>query len=150
MNTYHDRFREETPRLLAMAKRVATVHGEREPRLVEILDTFDDLSFELLKQLAKEELEIFPQIHRLADPLLTLEPAHADELLSAMRWNFDVAGEAMARIKTLSDDYQAPEHACNTYRALFSGLEEFEEDLRRHANLENAELFPAVLERLRR
>jgi len=44
----------------------------------------------------------------------------------------------------LAGGYQPPEDACNTYRALFAGLADLEEDLHRHIHLENSVLFPAA------
>ena len=35
--------------------------------------------------------------------------------------------------------------ACNTYRALFAGLVELEDDLHRHIHLENSVLFPQAI-----
>jgi len=48
--------------------------------------------------------------------------------------------------RTLSGDFQPPEGACPTYRALHNGLEEFERDLRQHVHLENSIVFPRALE----
>ena len=55
------------------------------------------------------------------------------------------AGAALARIRELSHGFQPPADACNTYRALFAGLAELEEDLHRHIHLENSVLFPQAL-----
>jgi regulator of cell morphogenesis and NO signaling len=52
------------------------------------------------------------------------------------------AGVALARLRELSHDFQPPPQACNTYRALFAGLADLEEDLHKHIHLENAVLFP--------
>ena len=43
-------------------------------------------------------------------------------------------------------DYSLPEGACNTYRALFHGLQELEADLHQHIHLENNILFPRAAE----
>jgi regulator of cell morphogenesis and NO signaling len=58
----------------------------------------------------------------------------------------DDAGELTARIRELSGDYQPPEDACPTYRALYNGLAEFERDLHQHVHLENNILFPRALD----
>ena len=56
----------------------------------------------------------------------------------------DDAGQALARLNELTGGYQPPADACNTYRALFAGLADLEEDLHRHIHLENQVLFPAA------
>jgi iron-sulfur cluster repair protein YtfE (RIC family) len=48
--------------------------------------------------------------------------------------------------RTLSGDFQPREGACQTYRALYNGLEEFERDLHQHVHLENNIVFPRALE----
>lgn len=51
-------------------------------------------------------------------------------------------------LQKLTNGYQPPADACNTYRALFAGLADFEADTARHIHLENDVLFPRALERL--
>ena len=53
--------------------------------------------------------------------------------------------ELLAKIRALSNEYQAPDSACPTYRALYHGLEEFERDLHHHVHLENNILFPRAI-----
>ena len=50
----------------------------------------------------------------------------------------------MKRIRGLTAGFTPPEGACNTYRALYAKLEEFEDDLHRHVHLENNILFPGA------
>ena len=42
----------------------------------------------------------------------------------------------------ITDDYEIPDYACVTYRALMNGLDELERDLHMHIHLENNVLFP--------
>ena len=49
------------------------------------------------------------------------------------------------RLRTLTRDFAPPEGACNTFRALFAGLEELERDLHEHVHIENNILFPRAL-----
>ena len=55
------------------------------------------------------------------------------------------AGEILRQIFQLSDGYTPPSGACNTYRAFYAKLQEFEEDLHHHVHLENNILFPKAL-----
>jgi regulator of cell morphogenesis and NO signaling len=41
----------------------------------------------------------------------------------------------------MTDDITPPPHACNTWRALYRGLEELRDDLMQHIHLENNILF---------
>lgn len=51
-------------------------------------------------------------------------------------------GGSMDEINRLSNNYTTPEDACSSYRALYSKLDEFEQDLHQHIHLENNILFP--------
>ena len=57
-----------------------------------------------------------------------------------------LAVHAGVLFRTLSGDFQPPEGACQTYRAPYNGLEEFERDLHQPVHLENDIVFPRALE----
>jgi regulator of cell morphogenesis and NO signaling len=142
VETHHEYLRRELPRLHVMAERVACVHGEHTPSLIEVLEVFLGLEAELTTHLLKEERILFPAIASLATsgPV----PGLVDGPIACMLHEHDDAGVALKRLRELTADYQPPAEACNTYRALFAGLQELEEDLHRHIHLENSVLFPAA------
>ena len=65
--------------------------------------------------------------------------------VSVMMHEHDSAGEALRRLRELTDDYQPPEGACTTWRALWHGLAALETALHEHIHLENNILFPRAL-----
>lgn len=139
---HHEFLRRELPRLGIMAQRVAKVHGGHTPALVEVQSVFEELQNELMSHIAEEERVVFPDICALSrgeGGSLALERA-----MAGMRDEHEVAGSALARLRELTNDFQPPEDACNTYRALFAGLADLEVDLHRHIHLENSVLFPAA------
>lgn len=144
VDKHHGFLRRELPRLHAMAARVADVHGGHTPSLVEIFGVFQEMSAELASHMMKEEQILFPAIEALVAggaPMMLL-----DGPVACMLQEHDDAGAALARMRELSHGFNPPAEACNTYRALFAGLAELEEDLHRHIHLENAVLFPQALE----
>jgi regulator of cell morphogenesis and NO signaling len=56
------------------------------------------------------------------------------------------AGDILGQIKELSNNFTPPEGACNTFRALYSKLEEYQNDLFQHIHLENNILFPKAIQ----
>ena len=62
-----------------------------------------------------------------------------------MEWEHDEAGNSLKQIKQLTNNYTLPPHACNTFKALYHNLKEFQDDLHIHIHLENNILFPKVL-----
>ena len=63
-----------------------------------------------------------------------------------MEHEHDNAGNALAKIRELTADYRLPEDACNTFRALYDGLQALEGDLHEHIHLENNILFPKAVD----
>jgi regulator of cell morphogenesis and NO signaling len=55
------------------------------------------------------------------------------------------AGDTLKTIEQLSDAFTPPEWACNTFRALYSKLEEFQSITFEHIHLENNILFPRAI-----
>lgn len=70
----------------------------------------------------------------------------AKDYIALMEDDHSVEGDRFRTISDLTDSYNPPADACNTYRVTFSLLQEFEEDLHRHIHLENNILFPKAIE----
>ncbi len=139
VSTYHRSLDEELPRLEAMLTKVNRVHGEKDPqRLAELLDVFHGLQAELMEHMMKEEKILFPMIQ-------AGEGSSATGPVSVMEHEHESAGNALRRIRALTDDYTPRPDACNTWRALWAGLEQLEVDLHQHIHLENNILFPRAL-----
>lgn len=132
---YHQPLKEELPRLEAMARKVFQAHGDKQPeRLYALLETVESLRAELEDHMAREERELFPAVVAggPVPPMDVLLDDHA------------ATGDALARLRRLTDDYAVPEGACNTWRALWHGLEALEGAMHQHIHLENNVLFPKV------
>ncbi|HJS73313.1 MAG TPA: iron-sulfur cluster repair di-iron protein [Vicinamibacteria bacterium] len=139
LTAYHLPLWEEMPRLEAMARKVLEVHQDKEPELLrELLAVYLALESELAVHMQKEERILFPMILRGQGFL-------ADGPIFVMREEHDQAGRALKRLRELTNDYEVPPRACNTWRALWHGLAALEESLHEHIHLENNILFPRAL-----
>lgn len=151
INVHHNYVEESSPLLLQYAKRVNHVHGNHYTELAEI----ESLVIEVVQAMAahqkKEELILFPFIKKLvkAEREGTEVPhvhfGSVENPIKMMEEEHDEAGAIMRRIAELSSNYAPPQGACNTYRAFYAKLEEFEQDLHQHIHLENNILFPKSL-----
>lgn len=141
--THHAYLRQELPRLSAMVRKVAMVHGDRYPWMREIDSVFIEFAGELLAHMTKEERIVFPMIRALETG------QNNDSSLSgpiqAMEAEHDGSGDAMKRMSNLSSGYTPPADACNTFRAALDGLAELEADMHQHVHKENNILFPRAL-----
>jgi regulator of cell morphogenesis and NO signaling len=146
--THHAYLKNELPRLTAIVAKVAAVHGEHHPELRQVERTFAELRAELEPHMFKEERILFPAIRHLEQA--AAPPAFpfgtVANPIRMMEFEHDHSGDALERIRALTGDYQPPEGACNTYRAMLDGLRQLEQDMHLHVHKENNILFPRAVE----
>ena len=143
---HHGYVRATLPVLRQFTGKVAKVHGGRRGELVEIRELFEELAREMESHLAEEEDVVFPKIAALSSVDGADQVGNVADAVVPLEDDHDRAGALMARIRELSDGFTPPEDACNTYRATYAKLAEFEADLHRHVHLENNILFPRAAE----
>lgn len=150
--THHLYVEEKTPILLAFLDKLCKVHGERHPELYEINKLFNETAKELSAHLKKEELILFPFIKKMANAKrkgTTLEHAPfgtVENPVHMMEHEHTTEGDRFAKIAKLTNDYNPPADACNTYRVAFAMLQDFENDLHTHIHIENNILFPKSIQ----
>lgn len=146
--THHAYLKTELPRLQELTDKVARVHGTKDPRLIEVASIFRALQEEVEQHTMKEDMVLFPFIRKLGEGK-SLPPAPFGTVanpVACMESEHDKAGEALTHLRNLTDQYTPPEHACMSWRALLSGLEHLDRDLRAHIHKENTILFPKAIQ----
>lgn len=145
----HHRYVEERiPVLKQYLDKLCQVHGQRHPELIKITEHFNASASELAMHMKKEELILFPWVRKMIKAVQQNENPGAPHFgtvqnpIQMMMQEHENEGERFRKIAALSNDYNPPADACNTYKVAFSLLQEFEEDLHRHIHLENNILFP--------
>lgn len=147
LSTHHPYLHDELPRIEALAEKVAGVHGERHPELVELYRMCTALRADLEPHMAKEEQILFPMVRELvaADVPPSFHCGSVANPVSAMMREHEHTGALLESMNELTDGYTVPEDACASYRALFEGLVALEADTHLHVHKENNSLFPAVV-----
>ncbi|WP_019639116.1 iron-sulfur cluster repair di-iron protein [Paenibacillus fonticola] len=142
VSKHHAYLREELPELQKYVTKVARVHGDSEPHLLEMQSLFGQLKHELLEHTDKEEAEVFP---KMVNSDLTADAAvraKLREAIEALEAEHDTAGNILKQIRRITQDFEVPDHACTTYRLTYARLSELEEMTFTHVHLENNILFP--------
>ena len=141
IHVHHTYVEESLPIILQYAEKVATVHGHHYGEVIKINELIKEVATDLGAYLKKEELILFPFIQRLikldkGDFSIEnlIKPENPIEILEE---EHESVGNTFKTIAQLSNNYRPPEGACNTFRALYASLEEFEQDLHQHVHLEN-------------
>lgn len=142
--THHAYMKEEVPALAELVDKVARVHAENHTWLGQLRRITLDLFQELESHLMKEERVLFPMIKELEAASATpqFHCGSIDSPIHVMEMEHDGAGEALAKMRKLTNDFTPPEGACNSFRALLERLEVMEYDLHRHIHKENSLLHP--------
>ncbi len=151
VNVHHSYVLDAIPIIKQYVDKVAKVHGHHYTQVVEIQHLFYQVADELISHMQKEENILFPYIKEMSSSFKKGEPKPLSPFgtvknpIRMMMMEHDVAGELMRKISSLAEGYTPPADACNTFRALYAKLEEFQEDLHHHIHLENNILFPKAI-----
>jgi regulator of cell morphogenesis and NO signaling len=138
VETFHRRLRDTLPDLVRMADRVEQRHAEKSSCPRGLAAHLRAVHEGVLEHLDKEEQVLFPLIvaghgRRAIGPVHVMEMEHEEH------------ARDLATIRRLTSDLQPPAEACTTWRALYLGLQQFEEELMVHIHLENNVLFRRAL-----
>lgn len=151
INTHHKYVIEATNIIIQYSDKVAKVHGHHYSEVVKINELFHAIANELKMHMHKEEMILFPFIKQLAEAKKNKSTLHPPAFgtirnpINMMEAEHDDAGDMIKQIAKLSNNFTEPEGACNTFRALYAKLEEFQNDLFQHIHLENNILFPKAI-----
>lgn len=149
--THHRYVESSIPPLLQYLHKLCKVHGANHPELFEIFENFQASAGELTSHMKKEELVLFPFVRKMINNKLantSTEKPHfgtVENPIAMMMQEHDNEGERFRTIAKLTNNYNPPADACNTYRVAFSLLKDFEADLHKHIHLENNILFPKAV-----
>lgn len=138
VGTYHRRLRETLPDLVRMARKVEAVHGQKDSCPRGLATLLEGVQASVFDHLDKEEQILFPIVVRgmganAAAPIHVMEVEHEHHK------------EHLLAIRSATTDLTPPSDACTTWRALYLGLQQLEQELMEHIHLENNVLFRRAL-----
>ena len=143
-NKYHKPLAEEFKNLMPYVTKVAKVHGERHPHLIELKELTLKLRDELLDHTKDEDDNVFPLVieytNNPTDDLKTKLTPHIAELET----EHDGAGNILKRMREMTSDFTPPMDACGTFRVVYQRLAMLERDTFQHVHLENNVLFERI------
>ncbi|MGD9590645.1 MAG: iron-sulfur cluster repair di-iron protein [Pyrinomonadaceae bacterium] len=152
LETHHAFTRSEAERLTPLMEKVESRHSEHHLYLTELRRLFLSLCDELEPHMTKEELVLFPYIVELeaksgrggtnfVPPFGTVKNP-----VRMMTIEHEEVGDILAKMRSITSDYELPSDACPSFTALFHRLDNLERDLHQHIHLENNLLFPKAIE----
>lgn len=150
-HSHHMYVEEKLPVIKQFLYKITNVHGNKHPELFEVQRLFNEGADELTLHMKKEELILFPFIKKMLKTQkeqINLEiPSFGtvENPINMMQEEHDHEGERYRTISKLTNNYQVPEGACNSYKVTYKMLQEFEENLHLHIHLESNILFKKAL-----
>ncbi len=152
VSVHHGYLKKNLPRVRSLAQKVLAAHGESHGEMLRRVDDLTaELNAELSSHLEKEEQVLFPYIvaaeapARKSGPQLLPPFGSIENPIRQMEHEHDDAGENLAGLRKVTDNYTLPPDACPTFRALYDELQQMEADLHEHIHLENNILFPRAI-----
>ncbi|MEO8406651.1 MAG: hemerythrin domain-containing protein [Chitinophagaceae bacterium] len=151
ITTHHSYAKKNAAIIYELIQEVANRHSEKHPELLKLTEVSFLFFHDLLNHMAKEEQILFPNINILFKKKdykgITTYTTFGliREAVFALQKEHLAAEEDLKLFHKLTNDYNLPEDACNSYKYLFMKMKEFENDLVLHINLENNILFPKAI-----
>lgn len=152
VETHHAFTVRELVRLEGLLRKVRDAHERNHPELADVAFAFSRLFADLMPHMHREERVLFPYIVAMeraaaaGDPPPPAPFGTVANPVRMMMTEHETAGDLLTELRAATANYELPEGACATYRALFEGLQELERDLHEHIHLENNLLFPRAVE----
>jgi regulator of cell morphogenesis and NO signaling len=149
---HHVYVKQAMPVIYQHLERVVTKHGDRFPYMQQVFQLFATLQQEMDAHMQKEEMVLFPRIKEVEQAVQqnnahpALNTGYIYQPIHMMETEHEEAGNIMAQIRQLTNDYTPPEEACTTFRISLAELKAFETDLHQHVHLENNILFPRIVQ----
>lgn len=130
---------------------VARQHREKHPEVRRITLLFAKFSSELLRHLVKEEDTLFPYIARMEEAASRKEvlprPTYGSVAnpVRMMMMEHEASNEDFKMIRQACNNYACPADVAPNISVLYATLQEFEQDLQIHSELEDKVLFPRAI-----
>jgi regulator of cell morphogenesis and NO signaling len=152
VNEHHAFLKAELPRLKGLREKVYRAHQQKHGPMLENLGrSFQKLSTDIEMHLAKEEQILFPAIEQIENhsrqggPKPEMHCGSITNPISQMEYEHEVAGGLLADMQKTTSGYNPPSDACESFKALYDGLRELEDNLHEHIHKENNILFPKAV-----
>jgi regulator of cell morphogenesis and NO signaling len=135
LSRYHEVHRAELAELQRLARKVETVHAHDPEVPAGLAQALDVLASEMEDHMTKAEMILFPAMRAGGGPGI-------EHPIAVMRGDHDDHTANIELIRQLTGGLMPPDHACGSWRTLYSGTEKLLDDLAAHVALENDVLFP--------
>ncbi|HRX12346.1 MAG TPA: DUF542 domain-containing protein, partial [Draconibacterium sp.] len=112
VSTHHKFVVKNLPDLVFYTQKIANVHGENHPELIEVAHLFAKINDELLQHLKNEEEVLFPAIKEVVQTNSSTAKKTIKSEIERMLGEHEFAGGAMDNISAMTHGYKVPDDGC--------------------------------------
>ncbi|MPM43534.1 Iron-sulfur cluster repair protein YtfE [bioreactor metagenome] len=142
INTHHGKTFELLKDIDPLLVKVFKVHYDHLPEvLTRVHKLFGALKCELEEHLIKEEKILFLKMIEFDKNNNKEEKEKLREEIKSIIQEHEAAGDILKELAEITDDYNAPQWACTSFKLLYLKMHELEKDLFIHIHKENNILF---------
>lgn len=142
VDNHHAFLQQILPQVSELTPKVLRAHRKNHGEILKkVHRLFSTLKMELEEHLIKEEEEIFPLIIEYSQAGVNASAEQTLNGILELENEHDTAGDIIKELREITDDYQLPEDACNSFKLTYQLLQDLEADLFQHIHLENNILF---------
>jgi len=151
VNKHHAYVRKTLPHLLDLSAKQVSAFGLSHRELHQVNQLLNKISIELTMHLEREEVVLFPLIHQLlaieaiGGPLVSHPRSCLRNPVATMEGDHGLIVHFFEEIARLTNHYEIPADADDSYAVFYTYLQELESDLEQHVHLENDILFPKAI-----
>lgn len=150
VQSHHQYVKRNAPNLTDLILKVTERHGNEHPELKKLAYAARLFFNDLVAHMKKEESILFPAIKAIDQGTASKDknatPKNIKSAVLMLEKEHQISMEDFTYFRNLTNDYELPEAACDSWAYLYQLLQEFEEDWVYHVHIENNILFPKALE----
>ncbi|WP_163970815.1 iron-sulfur cluster repair di-iron protein [Oceanobacillus halotolerans] len=146
VHTHHAFLNEELVPLGQFVTKIFRVHGSKHPHLKELHRLYHDFKVDMEEHLIKEEDDVFPLIKEYENNPSAELLQQISDANGGLEDDHDAAGDLLKQMREITNDFEPPADACNSYRITYARLAELESNTFQHVHLENNILFKRLQE----
>lgn len=120
---YHSYFYEILPQIVPISAKVAQVHGPQNPELLQINELVKAIEIVLLETVKNAETSLFNSIEQSNEERINAE--QISKTLKKGEIAQHLISDSFKEISKLSNHYEIPLNACNSFRFLYTNLHDF-------------------------
>lgn len=144
LQAHHAFLNENLPIISEQVKTILRVHGQNHPELMKVYQLFHTLKADMDMHLIKEETIQYPAIEEYLKTNKLEDLENAIQVIDELEDEHEDVGGILKTLRSITNGFNAPEDACETFINTYKNLEILEKNTFTHIHLENNILFPRL------